>query len=202
MSGVIHSPESIYNLLAREERKREKAPKYTSKFREQVKQEKQQNKAFNKTMGPPKVEVPSPEKYLLKHSRQPKLPEKKPFSYGDDVQPRKPPVPARTEQPLMGVRTKRDFVRSNAVENKMAVPRKPQPMYTHTKHGDKQPLENSGLVPKYIKKKDYGQTPEYLSQRQEEVRREQEEYNQYVKERMKEGAMKQLSEDERLEILH
>ncbi|MCJ8729019.1 hypothetical protein PDJAM_G00011670, partial [Pangasius djambal] len=48
---------------------------------------------------------------------------------------------------------------------------------------------------------DYGQTPEYLSQRQEEVRRAQEEYDHYVKERMKEGAMKQLSEEERRDIL-
>ncbi|XP_034162440.2 enkurin [Pangasianodon hypophthalmus] len=201
MASVTHPPESIYNLIPKEEVKSEKAPRYTSKFREQVKQETQQKKASNKTMGPAKVDMPSPDKYLLKHSKEPKLPEKKPFSNRNDVQPRKPQIPAKTEQPLMGVHTKRDFVRSNAVENMMAVPRKPRAAYAHTKHGDKELLENSGLVPKYIKKKDYGQTPEYLSQRQEEVRRAQEEYDHYVKERMKEGAMKQLSEEERQDIL-
>lgn len=41
-----------------------------SKFREQMKLEKQENKAPNKTMGPAKVEVPSPEKYLQKHSKE------------------------------------------------------------------------------------------------------------------------------------
>ncbi|NP_001187760.1 enkurin [Ictalurus punctatus] len=202
MSSVMHPPESIYNLIPREEEKIEKAPRYTSRFREQVKEEKKQNKESNKTMGPAKVEMPSPDKYLLKHSRDPKLSEKKPFSYRDEIQPRKPRIPAKTEQPLRGIQTKKDFVRINAVENIMAVPRKPPPAYAHTKHGDKELLENSGLVPKYLKKQDYGQTPEYLSHRQEEVRGAQEEYDRYVKEKMKEGAMKQLSEKERLDILH
>ncbi|XP_060776735.1 enkurin-like [Neoarius graeffei] len=201
MPSVVQPPESIYALIPREEVKTEKAPRYMSKFREQVKQEKQQNKASNKTMGLAKVKMPSPDKYLLKHSKEPKLPENKPFSYRD-VQPRKPRIPMKTEQPLMAGHTKRNFVRSNMVENMMAVPCKPQPAYAHTKHGDKEVLENSGLVPKFIKKKDYGQTPQYLSQRQEEVRRAQEEYDHYVKERMKEGAMKKFSEEERQEILH
>lgn len=46
-----------------------------SKFREQVKLEKQSNTAPNKSMGPAKVDVPLPQKYLLKHSKEPKLPE-------------------------------------------------------------------------------------------------------------------------------
>ncbi|XP_062848080.1 enkurin isoform X1 [Trichomycterus rosablanca] len=202
MSTIIQPTESIYNLIPREEEKTEKSARYTSKFREQVKQEKQQNKALNKTMGPAKVEMSSPDKYLLKHSKEPKLPEKQPFSYRDDGHPRKPKLPEKTEQPLMGIQTKRNFVKTNVIENVMAVPCKPQPAYTDTKCGDKQMLENSGLVPKYIMKKDYGQSPEYLQQRREEVRRAQEQYDNYVKERMKEGAMKQLSDIERQNILH
>ncbi len=46
-----------------------------SKFREQVQLEKEVNKAPSKTMGPAKVDVPSPQKYLLRHSKEPKLPE-------------------------------------------------------------------------------------------------------------------------------
>ncbi|CAB1349609.1 unnamed protein product [Coregonus sp. 'balchen'] len=60
----------------------------------------------------------------------------------------------------------------------MAVPRKPQPIYADTKTGNKQLLENSGLVPKYIKKNDFGKTPEYLQQRAE-VRRPQDKYESY-----------------------
>ncbi|XP_056306807.1 enkurin [Danio aesculapii] len=201
MSDTIYPPESIYNLIPREEEKTMKAPRYMSKFREQVKLEKQSNKAPNKSMGPAKVDVPLPQKYLLKHSKEPRLPERKPFKYEDDELHCKPPVPARTDKPLMGLHTNKNFIKTNAVENIMAVPKKPQPAFTDTKKGDKQPLENSGLVPKYIKKKDFGQTPEYLLQRREEVRKAQEEYDSYVKERMKEGAMKQLSGEERHKIL-
>ncbi|XP_060779613.1 enkurin-like isoform X1 [Neoarius graeffei] len=175
--------------------------RYMSKFRMQLKQENQQNKASYKTMGPVKVEKPSPDKYLLKHSKEPKLPEKKTFSYGD-VQPRKPQIPAKTKQLLTVGDTKRNFVKSNVMENTMVVPHQPQSACAQTKYVDKELLENSGLIRKFVKKKDYGQTPEYLSQRQEEVRRAQEKYDHYVKEKMKEGAIKQFSEEERLNILH
>lgn len=61
---------------------------------------------------------------------------------------RKPPVPARTDNPPMGIHTKRDFIKTAT-----ALPMKPQPTYVDTSKGHKQLLENSGLVPKYIKKK-------------------------------------------------
>lgn len=61
---------------------------------------------------------------------------------------RKPPVPARTDNPPMGIHTKRDFIKTAAV-----VPMKPEPTCVDTNKGHKQRLENSGLVPKYIKKK-------------------------------------------------
>jgi len=49
--------------------------RYMSKFREQVKLEKEVNKSPNKTMGPAKVDVPLATNYLQKHSKEPKLPE-------------------------------------------------------------------------------------------------------------------------------
>ena len=48
---------------------------------------------------------------------------------------------------------------------------------------------------------DYGETPQYLHQRREEVQRAQQEYDQYVSDRMKEGAMKMLSGEERISIM-
>ncbi|KAG9340099.1 hypothetical protein JZ751_022022, partial [Albula glossodonta] len=152
-------------------------------------------------MGPAKMETPSPEKFLRKHSKEPQLPEKKPFTYMDGDGQRKPPVPARNEQPKMGIYSAKNYIRDNAIKNALAIPKRPQPIYADTKRGDKQPLECSGLVPKYSKKKDYGQTPEYLQQRKEEERRAQEEYDEYVKERLRQGAMKQLSDEERLSTL-
>ncbi|KAL7887705.1 hypothetical protein AOLI_G00054260 [Acnodon oligacanthus] len=90
MSGtVLRPPERIYNLIPREEEKVPRPPRYISKFREQVKEEKQLNKTSNKTMGPAKVDMPSPDKYLLKHSREPKRAEKKPFLCGGEGHPKK-----------------------------------------------------------------------------------------------------------------
>lgn len=48
----------------------------------------------------------------------------------------------------MGIHTKRDFIKTAT-----AVPMKPQPTSVDTSKGHKQLLENSGLLPKYIKKK-------------------------------------------------
>ncbi|KAI5106622.1 enkurin [Silurus meridionalis] len=75
ISSVMHPPENFYHLIPREEVKSEKAPRYMSQFREQVKQEQKLNKASHRTMGPAKVEVSSPDKFLKKHSKEPKLPE-------------------------------------------------------------------------------------------------------------------------------
>lgn len=49
---------------------------------------------------------------------------------------------------------------------------------------------------------DYGSTPQYLTRRQDEMRRAQEEYNAYVAEHFRRGAMQQLSEGERQSILN
>ncbi|KAG9476632.1 hypothetical protein GDO78_003252 [Eleutherodactylus coqui] len=154
-------------------------------------------------MGPPKVEGPSPKEFLHKHTQEASLAQKSALYDSTGRPPRclaeekRPPVPHRTEQPLMGVQTNKSFITTNVAEAVMAVPKKPQPIYVDTKKGDKHLLETSGLVPKYIRKKDYGSTPEYLAKRNEEVRRAQEEYDAYVKERLRMGSMKQLSEDER-----
>ncbi|XP_053569909.1 enkurin [Bombina bombina] len=200
--------ENIYNLIPREEVKPSKPPRYTSTFRESVKAEEQKNKAAWKTLGPAKVEVPSPKDFLHKHTNEFKLaqksaaidPTEKPPRCLDEER-RRPPVPRRTEQPIMGVQTNKSFIKTNVADAVMAVPKKPQPIIVDSKKGDKQLLETSGLVPKYIKKKDYGAPPEYLVKRNEEIKMAQEEYDAYVKERIKMGAMKQLAEEERQSAL-
>ncbi|XP_043945770.1 enkurin [Protopterus annectens] len=196
----LYPAESIYNLIPREEVKPTKPPRYTSVFKETIKKEAQQKIADHKTMGPAKTDVLSPDGYLLKHSKESKLPEKKPFKYPDDEK-RRPPVPTRTDYPVMGIQTKKNFLHSNAAETIMAVPKMPQPIFVDTKKGDKHPLETSGLVPKYLKKKDYGKVPNYLVQKNEEIKQAQEEYDAYIKERLRQGAMKQLSDAEREDML-
>ncbi len=47
----------------------------------------------------------------------------------------------------------------------------------------------------------YGEVPDYLQQRNEEERRAQEEYDNFVKEQRERGAMKHLSDEERQAVL-
>ena len=128
------------------------SPRHQSQFRSTVKIETKTNKSPNKTMGPAKVEVNPPSQYLTKRSKEPQLPEKTDFKYSDADKAR-PPVPKHDEKPLMGLKSNKDFVKTNAVENIMSVPKKPAANFVDTAKGSTHPLEPSGLMPKYTKKK-------------------------------------------------
>lgn len=73
------------------------------------------------------------------------------FAYKDNDKEKKPLVPRKTDQPL--IHTQKNFIKNNAMEIITAAPRKPQAICVDTKNGDKQLLQSSGLVPKYVKKK-------------------------------------------------
>ncbi|KAM4544261.1 enkurin isoform 1-T1 [Fundulus diaphanus] len=191
MSETIYPPESVYNCIPEEQEEIKNPPRYVSKHKPAVVLEYNLNKNAKKTMGPPKLEPPSPDKYLKKHSKQlepPRKSEDVPKIYACGV--RKPPVPGRTDRPLMGIQTQRDFLQSTSL-----VPKKPKASCVDTKKGDKQYLENSGLVPKYILKKGYGEVPAYLRQRTEAEQKAQEEYERFVREQ---NVMPQLSDEEQL----
>uniref|UniRef100_A0A8D0C7F0 Enkurin domain-containing protein n=1 Tax=Salvator merianae TaxID=96440 RepID=A0A8D0C7F0_SALMN len=189
--------ESIYNLLPQITEKTFKAPRYVSAFKPYVKRTIEQSKAQWKTIGPPKVQVPSPQDFLQKHSKEPKLPERKP----QRKKKLELTVPKRTDHPVMGVHSKKNFINSNAANVIMGVPKKPVPICVDRRQGDKFILEPSGLIPKYLKKKEYGLIPKYVTKRNEEVQRAQEEYDAYIKETLRQKAMKRLSDEERETLL-
>ncbi len=70
-----------------------------------------------------------------------------------DRLPRKPAVPNIRDAPKMGARTEKNFVQTNALDVVMTVPKKPERNIVDARHGDKYPLDPSGLTPKYIFKK-------------------------------------------------
>ncbi|KAK3741307.1 hypothetical protein RRG08_034352 [Elysia crispata] len=191
---------SIYNLLAVEETKEQKPKKYTSKFRQNVKQEYASGRDPNKTMGPAKVAVPPPTDFLKKHEKEPQLPTKETFKYPDEER-RRPAVPSKDDTPLMGLKTTKNFICTNAVENITAVPKLPGKKYADTRHGDTHDLVPSGYEPVYVHKKEFGEVPTYLTKRKEEIKRAQEEYDQYIAEHFRRGALRQLTEEERAAIL-
>ena len=48
---------------------------------------------------------------------------------------------------------------------------------------------------------EFGEVPTYLTKRKEEIKRAQEEYDQYIAEHFRRGALRQLTEEERAAIL-
>jgi len=191
---------TIYNLLAVEETKEKKPKQYTSKFRPNARDEYAAGKAGNKTMGPAKVAAPQTTDYLKKHQKEPQLPKKEEFKY-PDAERSKPAVPKAKDTPLMGLKTTKNFITTNAVENITAVPKNPAKKFVDTRNGDTQNLIPSGYEPVFVNKKDYGATPTYLTKRQEEVRRAQEEYDAYIAEQIRRTALRQLTADERQAIV-
>ncbi|NXO25885.1 ENKUR protein, partial [Cisticola juncidis] len=170
--------------------------RYISKLKEIVKHEAEKNKSQWKTMGPAKVAVPSPNGFLQKCSKEPKLAPKKKEQDGKRFLPLLPP---RTYHPVIHI--KKNFINKNAVAVITGEPKKPRHFCVDTRHGDKYLLEPSGLYPKYIKKKNYGVIPKYVTRRKEEMKREEEEHQARVLEELKKKALKRLSEEERTDIL-
>merc|ERR1712159_766884 len=109
------------------------------------------------TMGPLKVTPPNPQNFLKSYTREDnKLPEPTKFQYTDAIE-KKPAVPRRTERPVLGLVTSKNFITCNAVENILAVPKKTDVRQVS-----------------YMNKKGYGKVPAYLEKVRAEI---QDEYN-------------------------
>lgn len=88
----------------------------------------------------------------------------KPFHYEDR---RLPEVPDRSDKPVLGIRTNKNFITANAVQAILQVPR----------------IVDKGEE-NYLEKEDYGKVPSYLNDVKEEIRREKDMIDRYVKEQM------------------
>merc|ERR1712227_471208 len=145
--------ESIYCLIPPVIEPPPKPPLYRSKYPGTV----PANKKPDATMGPLKVAPPDPQKFLKAYTREDnKLPEPRKFEYKDTIE-RKPGGPGRTDKPVQGLVTSKNFITCNAVENILAVP----------KRTDVRQVS-------YMNKKGYGKVPAYLEKVKAEI---QDEYN-------------------------
>ena len=59
---------------------------------------------------------------------------------------KRPSVPKRDEKPVMGLKSNKNFIHTNAVENIMSVAKKPQPKYVDTPGGTTNNLDVSSFV--------------------------------------------------------
>lgn len=86
------------------------------------------------------------------------------FQYTDK---RFPNVPDRSDKPVLGIRTNKNFITANAVQAILQIPR----------------VVDKGEE-NYLEKEDYGKVPSYLGDVKEEIRREKDMIDRYVKEQM------------------
>jgi hypothetical protein len=167
--------ESVYNLIPRTEVRPTKpfryisinhfsfsyfislSHSYESKFKPNVRESFKEGKYEHRTMGYADEPIPNPQNFLKKQQNNPKLnasnDSKDTSKSNKDVQKRKPPVPSIRDAPKMGVRTEKNFVKTNALDVVMTVPRKPERNIVDDRFGDKYPIDQSGLTPKYLLKK-------------------------------------------------
>ncbi|RNA39545.1 enkurin [Brachionus plicatilis] len=199
-SNQYQQEESIYNLIPQEKVIPPKPPRYESKFKETAKDELKKVKQDHRTMGYSKEPVPKPNEYLKAHEKEPKLPDpQKTGRINDKIKPSVPdPV---KDRPLLGIKTNKNFISQNAVDTIMAVPKKPEKNFVDTRKGDKFKIEPSGLEPVYVKKKTFGTVPTYIIDRNEERSKARAEYEAYMQEYFKKGAMRTMSNEEREAIL-
>jgi hypothetical protein len=180
--------ESIYNLIPREERTVEKAPRYVSKHATRVRQEEKSKKKSGATMGPVHKDPPSTKTFLKKGTGGAGATVRKTVAKSSPKAQRKPAVPRHTERPVMGLKTQRNYLKDNAVN---AVTAKPG---TQRKGG-------SAKGKQFSQRKDYGKTPAYLTKRKEDEARAQQEYAEYVAHVQAQGQPYEVPADERQEIL-
>ncbi|KAG2469224.1 ENKUR protein, partial [Polypterus senegalus] len=155
-----------------------------------VKEKMQWRASLYRSKEPLKADTHGPYNFLRKHSKEPKLPKKKPFRYPDHYM-RKPPLPSLMDIPIMGIQNNRDYITLNAVEVIKGAPQKSMPYYTTKKFYD-----DSGC-PIFIYKEDYGKLPEYIVRRREK----QKEYETYLAEKARREVPKPLPESERQKII-
>ncbi|XP_028606263.2 enkurin-like [Podarcis muralis] len=197
---AFYAEEIIYNLIPKEEKKPVKTVRFMSTFKPTVIREIQERKtAPSKTMGIPKLYIPTPREFLRKHANEPKLLKRR-----RNQGMKKPPglnVPERNDHPIMGIRSKKDYISSNVAEAIMAVAKKPLRACVDVRKGDKFLLDDSGLIQRYLHKKDFGVTPKYIKKRIMDAKKAQEESDAYLQQALMQKGLTRLSKAEKEKIM-
>jgi len=202
---VEYGDEHLITLVPREIPASTKPKIHQSKFRAQIANENNKSKFANKTMGPAKVNVRTPENFLKKSDGSTAQMPRPCIEPNQTVQkPKKPSVPRANDSNYKNKSDQsqsKDFISNNAIENINSVARKPQASYVDTKMGHRNDLLSSGLVPNYTLKKDFGKIPEYLKQRTAQIQQAQAEYDAYVAAQIQHDSLDAISSAQKTAIL-
>ena len=112
------------------------------------------------------------------------IPQPKPYTRSHEGEERKAAVPGRDDKPIYGLKTSKNYVTANAVENILQAPKRvPQ------------------TEERYTAKEDFGKVPDYLVRIKQE-RQEEDEFIKHIQQmRAEQTGVKMLPEEERLKIL-
>lgn len=152
-------------------------------------------------MGPARVPLESPTSFLKKGAGV--SPPRPQVEHREAPTATKPPVPRHDEPSLLPPPSKKDFISTNTVDVLRAVPKRPEATILDATHGrgGRQVLEESGLVPKYSKKEDFGRVPDYLQHRKADDTMRKQTHESQLDAMARAGAPRQLSDIERVELL-
>jgi len=184
--------ENVYNLIPLEVASAEKMARYKSKFAGMVKEEYKTGIKQTASMGPAKVAVAPPEKFLKKGQGNTKVAavkERQP-AVATKAKESKPAIkaPLPKEQGLKNEKTKKDFVKLNALDNINSIPKN---------------VKSDSA--RFTAKKDYGTVPEYLIRRKSEqdklAKLQEAQEEQAKREAIMASGLIPLPEDERIKIL-
>ncbi|CAH8608441.1 unnamed protein product [Schistosoma intercalatum] len=197
--------ESIYNLIPIEQPPKASLPRYKSCSQREVISLFNIKKFPCKTMGVPKVNPPNPQCYLKMRHSAPELFRKndeplKGSYHKCNLSAKREPLPSLKSKAINVVSCK-DFIKKNIRMIEASVPSKPKPFVVDTRTGHKFDIKCSGLEPFYIKRKDFGELPKYLSEREKAASEAQKNYEEYIKQLKEKNALMVITKDEKKSLI-
>ncbi|KAL4113086.1 hypothetical protein QTP88_016776 [Uroleucon formosanum] len=195
--------ENIKHLIPRPKTPVVKQPMYRSIYTESVRRTYKSNNNCHKTMGYAEVELYPPSEFLKKHSRK----EMRPF-----VEINKTKCCARKsiQRPCDGAptnaskklptKTRKNIRQTNIIDVIRRVPPSPKHRVQDTRNGHVIVLNEAGLEPTYVSKKNYGKTPAYIVKMYKE--KEMAQLMETERKRAVKPPFRYLPEDERNEMLN
>ncbi|VVC38184.1 Enkurin domain [Cinara cedri] len=163
--------ENIKNLIPKPITPVIKPPMYRSVFTESVKRVYNSNKDCHRTMGYAEVQLDPPTQFLKKNTRQVIRPFVEKYKC-DKKSPRLPKQSLPCEE-----KPKKNIIAQNIIDARRRVPPLPKHRVQDSRNGHVIVLNEAGLEPTYVCKKNYGTTPKYIIKmyKEKETARQKEE---------------------------
>ena len=111
-------------------------------------------------------------------------------------------MPKVTDHIATPMRTRRSFVHKNALDAMVSEPTAQEnPQFVDAQNGTKQSLKQSGMVPTFVEKKDFGKVPTYIKKLKKTKLEDEKRWEHEQLEIARKREMMKLQDEERDNIL-